>query len=91
MKCGGLFGGAQIADVAEASGVRCMVGCMMENKVSLTAGISLVAAKGSIVEADCDSFTFFVGDDDGIEGGFTREGGTFRLLDEPGLGIELDF
>lgn len=91
MKCGGLFGGAQIADVAEASGVRCMVGCMMENKVSLTAGISLVAAKGSIVEADCDSFTFFVGDDDGIEGGFTREGGTFRLLDEAGLGIELDF
>ena len=40
---------------------------------------------------DCDSFTFFVGDDDGIEGGFTREGGTFRLLDKPGLGIELDF
>ncbi len=91
MKCGGLFGGVQIADVAEASGVRCMVGCTMENKVSLTAGISLVAAKGSIVEADCDSFTFFVGDDDGIEGGFTREGGTFRLLDEVGLGIELDF
>ena len=91
MKCGGLYGGAQIADVAEDSGVRCMVGCMMENKVSLTAGISLVAAKGSIVEADCDSFTFFVGNDDGIEGGFTREGGTFRLLDEPGLGIELDF
>lgn len=91
MKCGGLFGGAQIADVAEASGVRCMIGCMMENKVSLTAGISLVAAKGSIVEADCDSFTFFVGDDDGIAGGFTREGGAFRLLDEPGLGIDLDF
>ena len=59
--------------------------------VSLTAGISLVAAKGSIVEADCDSFTFFVGDDDGIAGGFTREGGSFRLLDEPGLGIDLDF
>lgn len=91
MKCGGLLGGAQIADVAERAGVGCMVGCMMENKVSLTAGISLVAAKGAIVEADCDSFTFFVGDDDGIAGGFTREGGTFRLLDEPGLGIDLDF
>ena len=91
MKCGGLFGGAQIADVAEQAGVGCMVGCMMENKISLTAGISLVAAKSAIVEADCDSFTFFVGDDDGIPGGFTRDGGTFRLLDEPGLGIELDF
>ena len=91
MKCGGLLGGAEIADVAERAGVGCMVGCMMENKISLTAGISLVAAKGAVVEADCDSFTFFVGDDDGIEGGFTREGGTFRLLDRPGLGIELDF
>ena len=91
MKCGGLLGGAQIADVAEQAGAGCMVGCMMENKISLTAGISLVAAKGAIVEADCDSFTFFVGDDDGIPGGFTREGGTFRLLDRPGLGIDLDF
>ena len=91
MKCGGLFGGSEIANVAEDAGVRCMVGCMMENKISLTAGVSLVAAKGSIVEADCDSFTFFVGDDDGIKGGFTREGGSFRLLDEPGLGIDLDF
>ena len=91
MKCGGLLGGAEIADVAERAGVGCMVGCMMENKISRTAGISLVAAKGAVVEADCDSFTFFVGDDDGIEGGFTREGGTFRLLDRPGLGIELDF
>ena len=91
MKCGGLLGGAQIADVAEEAGVGCMVGCMMENKISLTAGVSLVAAKGAIVEADCDSFTFFVGDDDGIPGGFTRDGGTFHLLDKPGLGIELDF
>ena len=90
MKCGGLLSGAQIADVAEEAGVGCMVGCMMENKISLTAGVSLVAAKGAIVEADCDSFTFFVGDDDGIPGGFTRDGGTFHLLDKPGLGIELD-
>ena len=91
MKCGGIEPGAQIADVAAETGVRCMVGCMQENKISLTAGISLVAAKSAIVEADCDSFTFFVGDDDGIPGGFTCDGGAFRLLDEPGLGIELDF
>ena len=31
MKCGGLLGGAEIADVAERAGVGCMVGCMMEN------------------------------------------------------------
>lgn len=91
MKCGGLYWGAQIADVAEKYGYGCMVGCMQENKISITAGISLVAAKKAIVEADCDSFMFYVGDDDGIEGGFTREGGIFTLLEKPGLGIEMDF
>ena len=90
MKCGGLYQGAMIADLAEQYGVGCMVGCMVENKISLTAGISLVAAKKSVVEADCDSFMFYEGDDDGIEGGFTRDGGIFTLLDKPGLGIELD-
>ena len=89
MKCGGLWPGAQIADIALEAGIGCMVGCMEENKISITAGISLVAAKAAIVEADCDSFMFYKGDDDGIAGGFDRDGGIFRLLDRPGLGIEL--
>lgn len=91
MKCGGLYHGVKIADIAERAGVKCMVGCMQENKISLTAGISLVAAKQSIVEADCDSFMFFQGEDDGITGGFTRSGGIFTLLEKPGLGIEAGF
>ncbi len=91
MKCGGLYYGAQIADIAEKYGKKCMVGCMQENKISITAGVALVAAKNAIVEADCDSFMFYVGDDDGIVGGFERDGGVFTLLDKPGLGIEMDF
>ena len=91
MKCGGLYYGAQIADIAEKYGKQCMVGCMQENKISITAGVSLVAAKKSIVEADCDSFMFYLGDDDGIVGGFERDGGVFTLLDKPGFGIEMDF
>ena len=90
MKCGGLYYGAQIADIPEQAGVGWMVGCMQENKISITAGVSLVAAKKAIVEADCDSFMFYKGDDDGIQGGFTREGGMFHLLDKPGLGIDMD-
>ena len=62
---------------------------MQENKISITAGVSLVAAKKSIVEADCDSFMFYVGDDDGLKGGFDRDGGVFTLLDKPGFGVEL--
>lgn len=89
MKCGGLYYGAQIADIAEQHNLKCMVGCMQENKISITAGVSLVAAKKSIVEADCDSFMLLEGDDDGIAGGFERKGGSFRLLEKPGLGIEM--
>ena len=89
MKCGGLYHGAQIADIAEEHGLYCMVGCMLENKISITAGVSLVAAKKSIVEADCDSFMLLAGGDDGIAGGFERNGGQFHLLDKPGLGIDL--
>ena len=33
-----------------------MVGCMLETKVAIAAGVSLVAAKQNITEADCDSF-----------------------------------
>ncbi len=44
MKCGGLYEGCKIADIAENTGLRCMVGCMIEDRISLTAGISLDAA-----------------------------------------------
>ncbi len=88
MKCGGLYPGSQIANIAEKAGIGCMVGCMQENKISITAGVSLVAAKKAIVEADCDSFMFYKGDDDGLKGGFDRDGGVFTLLDKPGFGIE---
>ena len=87
MKCGGLFNGAKIADIAERAGIGCMVGCMEECRISIAAGVSLVAAKKAIVEADCDSFMFFVGESDGIRGGFDRDGGVFTLSDKPGLGI----
>lgn len=90
MKCGGLYWGSKIADFADQHDVKCMVGCMIENKISLVAGVSLVAAKNAIVEADCDSFLLFKGHDDGIKGGFTCDGGVFTLLDKPGFGIDLN-
>ena len=33
-----------------------MVGCMMETKLSITAGLSFVAAKKNVMDADLDSF-----------------------------------
>lgn len=91
MKCGGLFRASQINSIAESFGVECMVGCMMETKLATTAGISLVAAKKNITEADCDSFLFYTDEQTGMDGGFVREADQFTLLDKPGFGIDFTF
>ena len=70
---------------AEANGVTCMVGCMLETKLAITAGLSLVAAKKNVTEADCDSFLYYK--ENPVEGGFIQDKDTFTLLDEPGFGI----
>lgn len=91
MKCGGLLPGMKISDIAEASGVKCMVGCMLETRLATTAGISLVAARMNITEADCDSFMFYDDTQTGVTGGFVRDKDRFMLLDKPGFGIDFSF
>lgn len=91
MKCGGLFRASQINSIAESFGVPCMVGCMMETKLATTAGVSLVAAKKNITEADCDSFLFYADEQTGMDGGFIREADHFTLLDKPGFGLNFTF
>ena len=91
MKCGGLLPGMKISDIAEANGVTCMVGCMLETKLAITAGVSLVAARKNITEADCDSFLFYQDSETGMTGGFRRENDRFILLDRPGFGVDINF
>lgn len=91
MKCGGLLPGLKISDIAEGSGVTCMVGCMLETKLAITAGVSLVAARKNITEADCDSFLFYKDAETGMTGGFDRQGDRFILRDDPGFGIRFSF
>ena len=91
MKCGGLYRASQINAIGESFGVPCMVGCMIETKISITAGLSLVAAKKNITESDCDTFLFYKDGDTGMPGGFVIHGDRFRLLDRPGLGLDISF
>lgn len=91
MKCGGLYRGGQISTIAENFGITCMVGCMMETKIAITAGLSLVASRKNITEADCDSFLYYKDAETGMPGGFEIEGDMFRLLEKPGLGIDISF
>lgn len=86
MKSAGLYKAEKINAIAESAGLHCMVGCMLESKIGITAGASLVAAKKNITEADMDSFMHIK--DPGIKGGLSIEKGIITLPEAPGLGID---
>jgi len=88
MKAGGLLRGAQIATIAASAGVTCMVGCMEETRIGLTAGAHLVASQKNIVYADLDSFMEFSVDP--VLGGMQVKGGVVTLPSAPGLGVDVD-
>ncbi|MFQ6067319.1 MAG: mandelate racemase/muconate lactonizing enzyme family protein, partial [bacterium] len=44
MKCGGIKNGIKIASIAESAGMECMVGCMIESRLAITAASHLVAS-----------------------------------------------
>lgn len=90
MKAGGLFPALQINAVAEAAGLKCMIGCMSETRVGIAAGAALAAAKKNIEYADLDSYRM-VEEIPGIRGGFIQEGGIIKLSEAPGLGLDIDF
>lgn len=87
MKCGGLYPALKISDVAQASGLTCMVGCMLETPVAISAGLALSAARDNVLDTDCDSYRFYGDADFGVHQSFAEEGDLVRLSDEPGLGV----
>lgn len=54
MKTGGLYNALKITSIAEIYGVECMIGCMLEAKVSVNAAVHLAAAKSIITKIDLD-------------------------------------
>lgn len=88
MKCGGIYPALAINTIAEAAGIRCMVGCMLESSLGIAAAAHLVAARPNIVYADLDSFSDF--DDSGVIGSaFELDAPYIRLTDQPGLGVKV--
>ena len=89
MKTGGLYKAEQINAIAQAAGLNCMVGCMCESRVGISAGAHLAAAKKNIIDSDLDGF-MLCKDPAGISGGFCIQGGTITLSDKPGLGLDVN-
>jgi L-alanine-DL-glutamate epimerase-like enolase superfamily enzyme len=87
-KSGGIRTALKIDAVAEACGARCMLGCMLETRLGLTAAAHLVSARPNIRYVDLDSH--FQLKEDPILGGARWERGTIELPTEPGIGAEVD-
>lgn len=85
MKTGGIYEALKICAVAEMYGVECMIGCMLESKLAVTAAAHLAAAKGVITRADLDGPSLCRMDP--YIGGPSFEGGQIIMGDAPGLGI----
>lgn len=85
MKTGGLHNALKICSAAEIYGVECMIGCMLEAKVSVNAAVHLAAAKSIITKIDLDGPVLC--SEDPIEGGAVFDEYKITLNDSPGFGI----
>lgn len=86
MKCGGLYNALKIAAAAEIYGVECMIGCMLEAKVSVNAAVHLACAKNVITRIDLDGPVLC--SEDPVIGGAVFNEKEITVSDEPGLGIK---
>ena len=86
MKCGGLYNALKIASAAEVYGVECMIGCMLEAKISVNAAVHLACAKQIITRVDLDGPVLC--SEDPILGGAVFNEKDITVSNEPGLGIK---
>ncbi len=87
MKCGGITGALQIAELAQLARIDLMWGCMDESVISIAAALHAAYACPGTRYVDLDgSFDL---SRDVARGGFYLSGGYMHLLEEPGLGVTL--
>ena len=87
-KSGGIFEALKINAIAEAAGMPCMIGCMSESRLALTANVHFAAARQNVRFCDLDAC--FEHAHDPIYGGITYHGYQIELHDTPGIGAEVD-
>ncbi len=85
MKTGGIHNAQKICDLAQKQDVRCMIGCMLESKVAVSAGAHLAAARSCVTMADLDGPSLC--SIDPYQGGPVYQGPEILLSEESGIGI----
>ncbi len=88
MKAGGILNSVRIAHIADAANMRCMVGCMLESGIALSAAAHVVASQANIVYADLDGNAEHTVNP--VIDGFTVKAGVLTLNEKPGLGCDID-
>ncbi len=86
-KSGGIANALKINAIGEAAGIRCMVGCMFETRLGLSAAAHLASARQNIIFADLDASLYHA--QDPIVGGIQLSSGRIELPEAPGLGAEV--
>lgn len=87
MKTGGISNALKIVDLAGIYDIECMVGCMLETSIGVSAAAHVAAAKSPVVsklDLDVPSLCEF----DPVIGGATYRDADIILNETPGLGIE---
>jgi L-alanine-DL-glutamate epimerase-like enolase superfamily enzyme len=88
MKAGGILNMMKIAHIADAANMLCMVGCMIDSRLGLTAAAHVVAANRNIVFADLDGHNSHTVDP--VVGGMLFEKGQITVPELPGIGADVD-
>lgn len=88
MKTGGILNAVRVAQISAAAGIQCMLGCMNETSLALTAAAHVIASQKNLIYADLDSFLFSVSNP--IIDGMEIKRGIVYLPTTPGLGLDID-
>ena len=86
MKTGGIWNALKICRMAEENGVECMLGCMLESRLSVAAAAHLAAGQKVITRADLDGPSLCAVDP--YEGGPEFDGAVIRMTDDAGVGVK---
>lgn len=86
MKCGGIYPALKLLAQAEAAGLRCIIGSMIESSIATAAGAHLAIAKKNIIGNEMGGPLIFSKDVASLR----YDGNLLHLSDEPGLGLLID-
>ena len=87
-KSGGIHNAEKLAHVAEAGFRPCMIGCMSESRLGITAAAHFACANSVVRFFDLDSFLEHA--EDPILGGVQIKDGMVTIPDAPGIGASPD-